>query len=66
MSIGAKPTVTKSQNVVGAGMRPNIQISHTLNGRVKDYADANDMDLSEAYRLIIKTGLEELENNSNE
>lgn len=43
-------------------MRPNIRISHSLNGRVKDYADARDITYSEAYRRIIETGLEELEN----
>ena len=33
-------------------MRPNIDISHTLGGRVKDYAEVNDLDLSEAYTGI--------------
>lgn len=42
-------------------MRPNIRISHTLNGRVKDYADRNDLTTEEAYKEIIETGLEELE-----
>lgn len=42
-------------------MRPNIEITHTLNGRVKDYAADHDLDLPEAYRQIIETGLEELE-----
>lgn len=42
-------------------MRPNIRISHALNGRVKDFAAANDLDTAEAYRLIINVGLEELE-----
>lgn len=41
-------------------MRPNIQISHSLNGRVKDYAAENDMTTSEAYREIIEKGLEGL------
>ncbi len=41
-------------------MRPNIQISHQLNGRVKDYATENDLTLEEAYQIIIETGLEEL------
>ena len=44
-----------------AGMRPNIDITHTLNGRVKDYAEENDLNLGEAYTQIIETGLEELE-----
>lgn len=45
----------------GQGMRPNISISHQLNGRVKDYAKRNDLDLTEAYRHVIETGIEELE-----
>ena len=44
-------------------MRPNIRVSHTLNGRVKDYADSHDMTTAEAYRKIIEAGLEELEEN---
>ena len=42
-------------------MRPNIDISHTLNGRVKDYAEQQDMALDEAYREIIETGLDVVE-----
>lgn len=43
-------------------MRPNIDISHTLAGRVKDYKEATDMDsLSEAYREVIEAGLEAVE-----
>jgi hypothetical protein len=42
-------------------MRPNIDISHTLGGRVKDYAEANDLDLSEAYAEVLEAGLEGLE-----
>jgi len=42
-------------------MRPNIDISHTLGGRVKDYAEANDLDLSEAYAEVLKAGLDTLE-----
>jgi hypothetical protein len=42
-------------------MRPNIEITHTLNGRVKDYAAEHDLDLPEAYRRIIETGLAELD-----
>jgi hypothetical protein len=43
-------------------MRPNIDISHTLNGRVKDYAEQQDVSLEEAYREIIEAGLETVEN----
>lgn len=42
-------------------VRPNIRISHTLNGRVRDYAERNGMTAEEAYREIIERGLEELE-----
>lgn len=42
-------------------MRPNIDISHTLGGRVKDYAKANERELSEAYREVLEAGLEALE-----
>jgi len=42
-------------------MRPNIDISHTLNGRVKDYAEQGDKDLEEAYQEIIEAGLEAVE-----
>ncbi|MBV0900424.1 hypothetical protein [Haloarcula salina] len=42
-------------------MRPNINISHTLNGRVKDYAEQQDMGLEEAYQEIIERGLETVE-----
>ncbi|MBX0288171.1 hypothetical protein [Haloarcula salinisoli] len=43
-------------------MRPNIDVSHTLNGRVKDYAEQQDMGLTEAYEEIIEAGLEAVEN----
>jgi len=42
-------------------MRPNIQISHQLNGRVKDYAARHDLTTGEAYKQIIEAGLAELE-----
>jgi predicted DNA-binding protein len=42
-------------------MRPNIDISHTLNGRVKDYAKQQNMALDEVYREIIEAGLEAVE-----
>lgn len=49
-----------STRTVGTTMRPNIQISHALNGRVKDFAADNDMPAEEAYRRVIEAGLEEL------
>lgn len=42
-------------------MRPNIQISHQLNGRVKDFAAEHDLDLDEAYLAVILSGVDELE-----
>jgi hypothetical protein len=45
----------------GQGVRPNIDISHQLNGRVKDYASRNGLSTAEAYSQIIKRGLIELE-----
>ena len=39
-------------------MRPSIDISHELAGRVKDYAEANDLDTSEAYAELLEAGLE--------
>jgi hypothetical protein len=42
-------------------MRPNINITHTLNGRVKDYAELENKSLEEAYREIIEAGLEAVE-----
>ena len=42
-------------------MRPNIDITHTLGGRIKDYAEENDLDLSEAYTKVLEAGLNERE-----
>ncbi|WP_169051775.1 hypothetical protein [Halorhabdus amylolytica] len=42
-------------------MTPDIYISHTLGGRVKDYAEANDLDLSESYAEVLEAGLDTLE-----
>jgi hypothetical protein len=42
-------------------MRPNINITYTLNGRVKDYAEQENKSLEEAYREIIEAGLEAVE-----
>lgn len=53
--------MSNSQNPVTGSVRPNIQITHQLNGRVKDFATEHDLQLAEAYRLIIETGLDELE-----
>lgn len=52
--------MAKGQRELGETMRPNIQISHQLNGRVKDYAARNDLTVDKAYKRIIKAGLEDL------
>jgi hypothetical protein len=41
-------------------MRPDIDISHQLNGRVRDYAEDEGISADEAYRRIIEAGLTEL------
>lgn len=51
----------KNCSSVGTHMRPNIKISHSLNGRVKDFAAEHEINVSKAYRLIIVAGLEELQ-----
>lgn len=60
MSHGDKTTMSNRHGGIGAAMRPNIQISHALNGQVKDFAAEHELSTSEAYRLIIRTGLEDL------
>jgi len=42
-------------------MRPAIDLSYGLHGRLKDYAEANDLELSEAYTEALEAGLEALE-----
>lgn len=42
-------------------MRPNIDISHTTNGRVRDLAEELDCSVGEAYSRVIQRGLDELE-----
>ena len=42
-------------------MRPDIDMSHTLGGQVKDYAEANDLTLSEACIEVLEADLETLE-----
>ena len=41
-------------------MRPNIDIDWAIHGRIKDYAEANDINLSEAYTEVLEAGLEAL------
>jgi hypothetical protein len=42
-------------------MRPAIDISHGTHGNVKDYAESNGLDLSEAYEELVAAGLESVE-----
>ena len=42
-------------------MRPNVEITHTLQGRIKDIAEEQDLTLSEAYTELLNAGLETLE-----
>jgi hypothetical protein len=42
-------------------MRPAIDLSYGLHGRLKDYAEANDLELSEAYAEVLEAGFESLE-----
>jgi hypothetical protein len=42
-------------------MRSAIDISYGLHGRLKDYAEANDLSLDEANIEVLKTGLDTLE-----
>ena len=61
-----EPTIRRDYLTRGVSedMRPAIDISHTLNGRVKDYAGRNGLSLDEAYKQVIETGLETLESES--
>ena len=42
-------------------MRPAIDLSYGLHGHLKDYAEANDLELSEAYAEVLEAGLEAVE-----
>jgi hypothetical protein len=42
-------------------MRPNVEITHPLQGRIKDFAEERDLSLSEAYTELLETGLDTLE-----
>jgi hypothetical protein len=39
-------------------VRPNIDISYGTHGEVKDYAKEHGLDLTEAYELLLRFGLE--------
>ena len=40
-----------------SGIRPGIDISWSVHGAVKDYAEEKDMNLSEAYEELIERGI---------
>jgi hypothetical protein len=42
-------------------VRPNTDVTHTLNGRVKDLKERWGCSLDEAYQRVIERGVEELE-----
>jgi phenylacetate-coenzyme A ligase PaaK-like adenylate-forming protein len=42
-------------------IRPNVDITHTLQGRIKDFAEERDLTLSEAYTELLEAGLDTLE-----
>jgi len=39
-------------------MRPNVDISWSTHGRIKDYAEEKDISLDEAYERLLNKGLE--------
>lgn len=43
-------------------MRPAIDIRWSIHGRIKEYAEENNLELSEAYEDVLEAGLEEIEN----
>ena len=55
------PKSNGSQCLISLLMRPNIDIDWAIHGRIKDYAEANDINLSEAYTEMLEAGLEALE-----
>src|SRR6056297_1855266 len=57
--------MANSQRPTTDTMRPNIRISHTLNGRVKDYAAEHDLTVDAAYREIIEAGIADLQAREN-
>lgn len=42
-------------------MRPDIRVPRQLDGRVRDYAERNDVEWRDAYRRAIEAGIERLE-----
>jgi len=46
-------------------MRPNIDISWSVHGKVKDYAEKENISLDEAYESLLAKGLEVSEDETN-
>ena len=42
-------------------MRPNVDLSHATHGRVKDFAEEQDISLTEAYEQLLNAGLDAVE-----
>lgn len=42
-------------------MRPNVDIPWTRHGRIREYADDNDLTVTEAYNEILEQGLESVD-----
>lgn len=57
------PRTAKNYQVrrVGWVMRPGIDISNALHGRMLDLADREGIEVDEAYERALEIGLEELE-----
>ena len=55
------PKYKMSLGLMSLLMRPNIDINWAIHGRIKDYQEANDLDLSEAYKEVLTAGLDTLE-----
>jgi hypothetical protein len=45
-------------------MRPNVDISWSIHGRLKDFAEQEDLTLTEAYERALTDGLDAIEEDS--
>ncbi len=45
-------------------MSPNIDITHETHGKVKDYAENTEQNLTEAYEELLNAGIESLKQQS--
>jgi hypothetical protein len=39
-------------------MRPNIEIPWSIHGQVREYAENNNLSITDAYIVVLKKGLE--------